>query len=267
MSSFAPLSFSEFQNKRWLNTPDFNFVSTQSAIALVAQELPHAIPTMPVGFRKLEDGRYELVAICALGNERNLFVHADGRWLASYKPALLRSYPFLTQYDNAQNRHVLCVDESSGLVIDDASQQGTPFFDDTGKPSEQLTKIKEFLTRWQKQRAVIQKAVDMLSSLGVIVPWTLHIKQHNGETISALDGFYRVDEAVLNALSSQKIQALRQVNALPVAYAQLFSQHRIAVLTRLNSMHAKNTDTPFSESDVDSLFKEGDDDFTFDFDS
>ncbi|WP_447529252.1 SapC family protein [Vreelandella sp. TE19] len=267
MSNFVPLSLNGFQGKRWLNTPDFNFVSNQRAIALVAQELPHALATMPLGFRKLEDGRHELVAICSLGNQQNLFVHLDGRWLAGYKPALLRSYPFLTKYDSGQDRHVLCIDEDSGLVIDESSQQGNPFFDDSGQLGEQLNRVKEFLTKWQKQREVTQKAVDMLSSLGLIVPWKLEIKQESGETLSGLNGFFRVDEAALNALPSQKIEALRQVNALPVAYAQLFSQHRITVLTRLNSMHSKNAETQFNENDIDSLFNDGDEDIGFDFDS
>ncbi|WP_447926414.1 SapC family protein [Vreelandella sp. EE27] len=267
MSNFVPLSLTGFKDKHWLNTPDYSFVSDQSAIALVAQELPYALATMPLGFRKKSDGHYELVAICSLANHQNLFVHLDGRWLAGYKPALLRTYPFLTRHDSAQNRYVLCVDENSGLIIDGASQQGNPFFSSSGELGEQLSRVKEFLTKWQKQKLVTQTAVDMLSTLDLIAPWKVDIKLDSGEVVPGLEGFFQINEAALNALTSQKIDALRQVNALPIAYAQLFSQHRISILTQLKKLHSNNSEPHFSENDIDSLFNSGDEDIGFDFDS
>ena len=267
MSRFIPLSASAHQAKGWLKTADYLFMSDQTAIALVAEELPHAMVTMPVGFRQRQDGNFELIAICSLGDEKNLFVHPDGRWLASYKPALARSYPFLLRHDLAKKQYVLCVDESSGLLVDNHDSQGEPFFNETGEPTELLNQILEFLTKWERQRFVTQKAVDMMASLKLLVPWNINFQTEEGETTRTLTGFYRVDEKALNALPASELNALRQVNALPIVYAQLFSQHRLDVLVRLYGLHSKWAGQEPASVDLESLFDSGDDSISFDFDS
>ncbi|MCA8866657.1 MULTISPECIES: SapC family protein [unclassified Halomonas] len=267
MSRFTPLSPSTHQTKGWLKTADYLFMADQAAIALVAEELPHALVTMPVGFRQRQDGNFELIAICSLGDEKNLFVHPDGRWMASYKPALVRSYPFLLRHDLTKKQYVLCVDESSGLIVDHHDGQGEPFFNESGEPAELLSQIIEFLTKWERQRFVTQKAVDMMASLKLLTPWNINMQTEEGVTTRTVTGFYRIDEKALNALPVSELNALRQVNALPIVYAQLFAQHRLDVLVRLYGLHNQWASKGAENVDLESLFDSGDDSISFDFDS
>lgn len=266
MPHFVPLSPSAHQGQAWLKSQEYHVFADQSAIALVAQELPPALAVMPVGFRRLKNDEFELVAICALTNQQNLFVHADGRWLAGYRPALLRAYPFLFQKDT-QGQHILCVDDSSGMLVNAEGGDGDPFFDEDGQPGEKLGQLIKFLTRWEKQRSTTQKAVNMLASFGLLTPWNVNVETPEGESQPGLAGYYRIDEKALNNLDAKKLDALRQLGALTIAYAQLFSQHRLDVLTRLYKLHQQHAEHTQHEPDIELLFDSGDDSLSFDFDS
>lgn len=266
MSHFVPLSYSAYQGYAWIKTGDYHFIADQGSIALVAQELPSALATMPIGFRQAENKEYELVSICGLSNQKNLFVHSDGRWLAGYRPALLRTYPFLLKKGPDQ-QHVLCIDEHCGMLVDEKDGVGISFFDDSGKPGEQLNQIVKFLSQWEQQRRTTQKAINMLASFDLIIPWNVKMETADGEEMPGLVGYYRVDEKALNALSAKQLGALIQLGGLTIAYAQLFSQHRLDVLTRLYKLQQHRPDQTAAEPDLESLFDSGDDSISFDFDS
>ena len=61
-------------------------------------------------------GGFELVALFGLQNGQNLFVDPQGRWMARYIPARLRSYPFSLAFREGMPDPLLCVDESSRLI-------------------------------------------------------------------------------------------------------------------------------------------------------
>lgn len=267
MPRFAPISLTKHQSFKWLKSADHQFIAQQSAIALVAEELPHALVTMPIGFCRKEDGSFELAAICSLDEQHNLFVHPDGRWVGSYRPAMVRSYPFTLRHDSDQQQYLLCVDEASGLLVDSNDSQGEPFFNELGEPAELLGNIMEFLTKWERQRQVTQRAVNMLADFNLIAPWNINMTTEDGRTVRTLRGFYRIDEQALNALPSDKFEALRQVSAFPIAYAQMFSQHRLDILVRLSGLHKNWSSQESPAVDLESLFDSGDDSISFDFDS
>ncbi|MGP9634207.1 SapC family protein [Halomonas sp. AOP43-A1-21] len=266
MSRFVPISRSSHKDYAWLKAANYDFIVDQQAIVLAGQELPPALATMPVGFRQSGAGKLELVAICSLSNQQNLFVHSDGRWLAAYRPALLRTYPFLLQ-KGSNDQHVLCIDEQSGLLVDGKGSVGEPLFNEAGELSETLSQIFQFLSQWERQRQNTQKAVDMLASFNLIVPWDVKMQSQEGNDMPGLKGFYRIDEKALNALSADKLDALRQLGGLTIAYAQLFSQHRLSVLTRLYNLHQQDRNASNAEVDLESLFDGSDDGISFDFDS
>ncbi|WP_141441426.1 SapC family protein [Vreelandella titanicae] len=267
MSRFIPLSSDLHQGKGWLKPADHSYIAGQSAIPLVAEELPHALSTMPTGFRQQQDGSYELVAVCSLDEQRNLFVHPDGRWIGSYRPASVRAYPFQLLHNQEQKQYVLGIDEDSGLMLDNVGDQGHPFFDEQGQPAEQLGQLIKFLTKYEQQRRTTQNAVNMLSSLGLIMPWKINMATtQEGAPLQALEGLYRIDEQALRELPVDRLDALRQVSAFPIIYGQLFSQHRLDVLIRLYGLHKNWTQQDPSKVDLESLFDSGDDSISFEFD-
>ena len=59
--------------------------------------------------------------------EHNLFVGPDGHWLGGYVPASLRSYPFRVLGSEGSGQLALCVDEDSGLVVEDSMEREKSF--------------------------------------------------------------------------------------------------------------------------------------------
>lgn len=264
MSRYIALSATAHRHEGWLKYADYSFAQHESLLPLVADELPHALATMPIGFRKTEKGRFELVGVMSLEAQQNLFVHPDGRWIGGYKPAVLRGYPFRLLPEQDGERLVLCFDDESGLRIQNVNQQGESFFAENGELSPLLAKILDFLTQYEKQRRLVQQGVDALAKQQLIIPW--EIKVQDNDNVTPLEGLYRVDEAALHELPSIAFDSLNKRNAISVAYAQLFSQHRISVLSRLYQLRADLNKADTQEVSLDALFDKGED-FGFDFDS
>lgn len=265
---FVALSASRHGGKGWRKVSDYLFAERETLVPLVGVELPHALATLPMGFRQSKAGGFELVAVMSLQPQRNLFVHPDGRWIGGYKPAALRGYPFQLRREAESERFVLCFNEASGLLLDNPQGVGEPFFDEAGEPAPLVKQLLDFLSQQEQQRAATQRAVDMLAGLELIVPWEVKVKSNSAVNGSqTVQGLYRIDEKALNALDAKNLAALQAVNALPVAYAQLFSQHRISVLGQLYRLHADFERGDPGQVDVETLFDNDGDDFSFDFDS
>lgn len=263
---FVALSASRHGGKGWLKVADYLFAEHANLAPLVGEELPYALGTIPMGFRQRGEGGYELVAIMSLQPQRNLFVHPDGRWIGKYTPAALRGYPFQLRREAGGERHVLCFDEASGLLLDNPQDDGEPFFDNAGEPGALVKRLLDFLSQWERQREATQRAVDRLAWLELIVPWEMKVKTGSaGGDTQAVQGLYRIDEKALNALDTKGLAALQEAHALPIAYAQLFSQHHISVLGQLYHLHANFEQGDRSQVDVETLFDNDGDDFSFDF--
>ena len=71
-----------------------------------------------------------------------------------------------------------------------------------------------------------------------LAPWPVTFKTPNGTEVK-LEGLWRADEAALNALDDATFLKLRKVGALPIAYAQILSMSRLAVLSRLAELREK----------------------------
>ena len=71
----------------------------------------------------------------------------------------MRRYPFV--FSHAENKFVLCVDEESGLLLDDGAK-GEEFFGLEGNLSPALQQMLEFLTAVERSRAGTDLAVAAL---------------------------------------------------------------------------------------------------------
>ncbi|MBV5310395.1 SapC family protein, partial [Chromatium okenii] len=172
------------------------------------------------------EAQFQLVALTALQPNSNLFVAPDGRWLAGYVPALLRGHPFGLARPEGSTEAVLCIDETSGLIV--AAGAGEPFFTDDGQPAQAIKDVMNFLARVEHDRVLTQKTVDALQAANLIQPWALTVK--HDEAAVQVAGIFRIDEAALNTLDENAWLTLRRSAALPVAYAQLFSMNQISAL-------------------------------------
>jgi len=190
---------------------------------------------MPTGFIEQEGG-YQLVAITSLQPGTNLYVGPDGKWLGAYIPAALRGYPFKLVRQESSDKSILCIDEASGLVMDN-TEDGNAFFDDQDEPTQQIKYILNFLSETEANRAVTQGAVNALADAGLIIPWALNLKQ--GEEVVPVKGLFHVDEAALNKLDDEDFLAVRKAGGLGVAYAQIVSMNQLAVLEHLGKLQGQ----------------------------
>ena len=180
--------------------------------------------SMAVGFTKNADG-YMLAAVIGVGANRNLMLARDGSWAGKYIPACYRSYPFLlARNENADL--VLCVDEGSGLIKDDAA--GQKFFVAEGQPTPEVTEVFNILLEQDRQRAKTQAICALYEKYDLIKPWSIKIQE--GVQLREFDGLYNINETKLNELNPEIIVELHKNNALLVAYAQLLSMQHLAAL-------------------------------------
>ena len=269
MHTYIPLNTTTHSGKGWRKADSLQHASGQSVLPVILDELPHCTPTMPLALvPRTTDNQeaFDLVALTSLTPGLNLFLAPNGRWLGGYVPACLRGYPFRMLPDPASKRMLLCFDQDSGLMTEQATESSEPFFKDSGELSDTLKRITQFLQKCEQGRQATRKAVDLLAKHQLIEEWPLHVKGQEHEK-QRIQGIYRINEAALRALSADALKELQDGNALPLAYAQMMSQHRISGLARLYELHAKlqQADNAMSEEQVESYFEGKDDTLSFNF--
>ena len=234
MSNFVAITREHFSSKAWKRNASYLFARPLNTVPVVLAELGKLLPTIHFGF--LQSGEsFQLVAITALQPESNFWVAPDGRWLGEYIPAALRTYPFGLVTPEGQPEAILCIDDSSALVVEPG--EGEPFFDESGAPSPSIQDILNFLSTIEQNRVATSAAVDALRSAGLIQPWVLNTL-HEGKSV-AVSGLFRVDEVALNALDAGLLGTLRSTGALVLAYAQIFSLGQVGLFDKFRALQGQ----------------------------
>lgn len=240
MAKLAALS----SDKAWHKQTDAFYARDTSIVPIAARELPYAVLEMPLAFAP-EGSGYTLVAFLSFLPGQNLFVSPEGKWLGKYVPAIFRAYPFRLVKTPEDTGMVLRVEAEA---VQDAGE-GEPFFNENNELAQPVKDILEFLKEFEQNRMATEAAVAVLAEAGVITEWHLKV---GGKPVK---GIFRIDDAALNNLDDEMFLRFRKAQALPVAYAQLFSMGNIRVLQRLAEYHDKAAPP---KVDVESLFGEDD---------
>lgn len=236
MPSYAPVSRDRHAGRSYLRPVGYGVAAMEAVAPLVAAELPRAALAMPIAFVE-QEGRFRLVALLSLQPGQNLYVGPDGRWLGAYVPAALRGYPFALLRQEATAQSVLCVDETSGLVVDAGTPGAEPFFAEGEGPAAALGQVLDFLSKVEANRAASERAIDALAAAEVITPWQIGVETPAGRQNVA--GLHRIDEARLNTLKDENFLGLRANGALAIAYAQLLSMGQISIFQNLAQLQAR----------------------------
>lgn len=230
MSKFVPLNRKSHAHLRWNRASSFTFAAQMTTVPVVAAELPKAMMAFPIGFIREKDG-FMPAALLGTAMNPNVFVLPDGRWVGGYIPSALRGHPFHLM-SAAGNQLILCVDEQSSAIGPDLT--GDPLFDEDGKLASGPKEVLNFLSEVESNRAATAKAARLLEQHGVIQPWT---QTSGGVTLG--EGLFKADEKMLNGLSMEAFQELRQGGALVLAYCQMLSMQHVALLAKLGEMQVK----------------------------
>nr|WP_176704553.1 SapC family protein [Pseudomonas sp.]QDK64879.1 SapC family protein [Pseudomonas sp.] len=232
MADFQVITRERHGLQYWLKHSTYTFAASDALCPLVAQELPKAMLSMPIGFMA-EGHCYIPVAVQGLAPGQNLLVGLDGRWLVPYIPAPYRGYPF-RMASTEQGEQVLCIDEASGLLSESA---GEPFFDEDGTPHQSVVEILNFFTQIEANRQLTRNICLLLQQYDLIQPWPITVQGEQGE--QQVEGLFRVDEMALNALSAEALAEVRNAGGLTVAYCQLLSMQHLSTLGTLAQAHAE----------------------------
>lgn len=258
MSQFVPVRYETHGTKKWLHFNSYEFSAREAVIPLAAQELSHAVMSLPVGFVPQGDG-FIPVAILGLTPGENLLVGANGQWLGRYIPAVFRCHPFHLM-NRADGQIVLYVREDSGLVVD--GPNGEPFFDENANAAKSTNDILALLQHVHQGRLVAQRMCQALEKHGLIQPWAINVQTPEGN--QRIDGIYRIDEAKLNGLDPAAVAELHAAGALPLAYCQLLSMQHLAALGQLATARLQTQQqqqelpiTPSGELNLDFLTRDG----------
>ena len=229
-----------YGQKRWKKITSMLFAEHDNIMPIGVSEFPKAIMSMAVGFLPI-DGKLMPVALQALVTGQNWYVTQDGKWQDSYVPAIYGCYPFRL-VKSERDELVLCIDEASGLVVDEASDEGELFFAEENNPSPAISQILNNLNKIEQDKAKSQAICSLLQSYDLFEPWPIELKGEQGNQL--IEGLYRINEKQLHALPAEALLELRNNNALLIIYGQLFSMHNLQKLGRLASIYNNARKTP-----------------------
>lgn len=258
-NNYVAVSREAHRHKGWKAWKHMSFAVEMAVVPIVGAEAPKAAMTMPIAFLK-QGEQYILHVLTGLEPGRNLFITDEGQWLGSYVPAALRGFPFVIA--EVEDQRILCISESSGLLVD-ADKADKRFFDDEGEISADLAAMRDFLYQVEQNRVVTNAACQVLGESGIIEPWPITLKM--GGRDRNIEGLYRISETALNAADDEAFAKLRRSGALPIAYMQMLSMTHLPLLGRLSDAHAKRKQQ-MAEIMADSFLTPNSDDIQFNFD-
>jgi hypothetical protein len=193
----VPINKERHAKKKVRLSSDFHFAAKFHLAYLTMAEFVRAASTYPVVF--LEDkanDEFRPVALLGLDAGENLFVDHEGKWSASYIPAIIRRYPFALSKSDDADRYVVCVDEASDLISD---TEGSPMFDDDGNPTQVIENVKRYLGELQQMDKLTQEFTQFLVHNNLLTP--LNMRVNAADQVKSITGSYVINEERLTIFS------------------------------------------------------------------
>jgi hypothetical protein len=227
--NLVPINKARHANKKIMKIDGFGFAAPFHIASIMIHEYSRAAAIYPIVF--LEDKQQDVfrpVVLLGLDEGENLFVSPDGKWHASYIPAIIRRYPFALAGTEQQGQFTVCIDEGSSLVSD---TEGVPLFDAAGEPSEAIENVKRYLGELQQMDAFTREFCKYLAEHNLFTPLNMRVRQ--AEQAKNINGCWVINEERLNNLSNERFIEMRAKNYLPAIYAHLMSLAQVERLMKL----------------------------------
>ncbi|NTV01967.1 MAG: SapC family protein [Chlorobiaceae bacterium] len=225
----VPLQKDQHGDLKIKSNNSFLFASKFHVASIMANEFYRAASTYPIVF--IEDATKDAfipVVLLGLNPQQNLFVNDEGKWDATYVPAILRRYPFALAKTGEEDRYTVCIDEESDFF---SKEEGEALFDESGNPQQLLENVKLFLGSLHQMEALTKQFSDTLKEHNMLAPLNMKVKQ--SDAVQNITGAYAVNEQRLNNLSDETFLELRKKNMLPLIYSHLTSLTQIERLVQL----------------------------------
>lgn len=228
-TKLAPINKDAHANTKVQAIDNFNFAKNFHIASVMVHEFVRAASVYPIVFLEDKDkDEFRPVTLLSLDSGENLFVGQDGKWKASYVPAIIRRYPFALAKMPEQDNFTVCIDEGSEYV---GSEKGQPLFSDKGKPTEVIENVKRYLGELQQMEAFTQEFCHFLSKNNLFTPLNMRVRA--SEQVKNVTGCYVINEERLNNLSDNMFLDIKAKRYLAPIYAHLTSLSQIERLASL----------------------------------
>jgi hypothetical protein len=226
----VPINKDRHANKKIKDISSFDFASKFHIAYLTMHEFARAASIFPIVFLEdKEKDEFRPVALMGLNAGENLFVDADGKWQASYVPAIIRRYPFALTPSGQDGQYVVCLDEASSLV---SEVDGAALFDEKGEPTQIIENVKRYLGELQQMDTMTSSFCKFLAGNNMLTPLNMRVRENNN--VKNVSGCYVVNEERLNNLSDERFLEVKNLSYLAPLYAHLIS---LAQTERLVTLH------------------------------
>ena len=233
MSELTELDQTRHKDFHVIENAQNQYSAKQHLLNIQVTEIGQMICSLPVFLTKdPQHGLWRLSALTSFSVGHNLLIQ-NNRWLSAYQPSFIQTYPFyLMNSPREENTYTVGIDERSEVF---STTQGEALFDNKGKGTEFLTRIKAML------EADIQKSINTyqfgkeIESLGLSKSINLLITYADDNT-QKITGLVTIDEDKLQSLSAEQLLALNKKGYLTQIHGMLIS------MLQLNSLIQKNND-------------------------
>ncbi|MGG7055621.1 SapC family protein [Nitrosomonas sp. ANs5] len=210
------LKAAEHGTLRVADTTDWRFAAGEMLLPVVYSEMADVAREYPLLFLR---GKPLVYALTGIEQGINAYVGSDGRWLATYVPARLRSYPFaLTHMPDKPGEFAIVLDADAPQLM----QPGGHILFENSQPSPYLQQRMALLKAMQQAEPVTQAMVKVIQEADILIERNIRINRPDGQT-SQLTGLLVVDETKLNQMPHEAFARLRDKGVLPLIYAHLLS--------------------------------------------
>lgn len=234
-------------------TKNYHFAAKQMYLPIVYLEMADAAREYPIVFLEGQPGIFVLTG---LEENTNAYVSEDGKWQATYVPAILQNYPFaLAQHPEEADEFLVALDAEAEQVL---AQDGERLFIN-GETSPMLKQRLALLEKTKRAEPLSHAWVERLKEAGLLVEQAIRIER-DGQ-ISQITGVLMIDEDKLNALSAEDFLTLRTEGLLPLIYAHLLSLANLrqgAIAGKYPQLAAASQDVDTAEEDAFGISLGGD---------
>ncbi len=204
-------------------TERFDFAREVNAAPIMLGEIAAASNDFAIVFADAGEVAMPAVLFGVQANE-NLFVGADGKWLAGYLPAFMRRWPFVFSTDEGGQTLTLCIDETAPGF--NREGRGERLFDSDGVPTSFTNGMLGFLQEYQAQQLRTQAFAARLQALDLLHAVEARIALPGTEA-RTLTGFKVVNRDKLRALPAETLEQLFRSDELELIYLHLFSMRNM----------------------------------------
>lgn len=224
-SSIVPLEYDEATSTTdW--AADFRHSQTTQMVELSLDEVAAAAAALPIAVVKDTAETLRVMAVLGLEKNDNLLVDEKGHWHANFVPAAVRLYPFALVPTEPSGEAVLGYDVGSQLI----GPGGEHTLAEAGQPTPLARDIEATLRTLEKGRQAAQSAAQALQIAGLLESWKPELEQ-NGQCY-APENLLGINLPALSQQPGAMLEALNQVGALALAYAQDVSKNNFQTLGR-----------------------------------